>query len=99
MLIGLLNCLVLLTTPSLSRTYGFIKFQQRHMLRGINIYGESGSVDVEAMNKALPGVNKVIAEYALCDVYNMDETGKFCLLYFQLKPSLTKFTLQDYTTA
>uniref|UniRef100_M4B6R0 DDE-1 domain-containing protein n=1 Tax=Hyaloperonospora arabidopsidis (strain Emoy2) TaxID=559515 RepID=M4B6R0_HYAAE len=28
------------------------------MLRGINIYGESGSVDVEAMNKALPDVKK-----------------------------------------
>uniref|UniRef100_M4BR68 HTH CENPB-type domain-containing protein n=1 Tax=Hyaloperonospora arabidopsidis (strain Emoy2) TaxID=559515 RepID=M4BR68_HYAAE len=38
------------------------KFQQRHMLRAINIYGESGSVDVEAMNKALPDVKKVIAE-------------------------------------
>ena len=46
------------------------------------VYGESGSVDVEAMNIALPDVKKIIAEYALCDVYNMDETGKFYLLYF-----------------
>ena len=52
------------------------------MLRAINIYGESDSVYVEAMNKALPYVKKVIAESALCDVYNMDETGKLCLLYF-----------------
>ena len=58
------------------------KFQQRHMLRAISIYDESGSVDVEVINKTLPGVKKVIAEYALCDIYNTDETGKFCLLYF-----------------
>ena len=64
-------------------SHGWIhKFQQRHMLRAINIYSESGSVDVEAMNKVLPDVKKVIAEYALCDVYSMDETGTFCLLYF-----------------
>ena len=66
------------------------------MLSDVNIYGESGSVDVEAIYKVLPGVKKVIAEYALCDVYNMDETGKFCLLNFLLKPSLTKINLQDY---
>uniref|UniRef100_A0AAV1VCH8 Uncharacterized protein n=1 Tax=Peronospora matthiolae TaxID=2874970 RepID=A0AAV1VCH8_9STRA len=45
------------------------------MLRAINIYGERVSVDVEAMSKPLPDVKKVIAEYALCDVYNMDDTG------------------------
>uniref|UniRef100_M4BVD3 Uncharacterized protein n=1 Tax=Hyaloperonospora arabidopsidis (strain Emoy2) TaxID=559515 RepID=M4BVD3_HYAAE len=32
------------------------------MLRAINIYGESGSVDVDAMNKSLPDVKKVIAD-------------------------------------
>uniref|UniRef100_M4BZE0 Uncharacterized protein n=1 Tax=Hyaloperonospora arabidopsidis (strain Emoy2) TaxID=559515 RepID=M4BZE0_HYAAE len=32
------------------------------MLRAINIYGESGSVDVEAMNKALSDVKKVIVD-------------------------------------
>ena len=52
------------------------------MLRAINIYGESGSVEVDSMNKSLPDVKKAIAEYALCDVYNMDETSKFCSLYF-----------------
>ena len=75
----------LLGTPddAITFSHGWLhKFQQRHMLRAINFYGESGSVDVEAMNKALPDVKKVIAEYALCDVYNMDETGKFCLLCF-----------------
>ena len=74
----------LLGTPddSITFSHGWLhKFQQRHMLRAINIYGESGSVDVEAMNKALSDVKKVIAEYALCGVYNIDETGKFCLLY------------------
>ena len=68
------------------------------MLRAINIYGESGSVDVEAMNKVLPSVKKVIAEYALCDVYNMDETGKFCLL-FPIETESDKINLQEYTTA
>ena len=58
---------------AITLSHGWLhKFQQRHMLRAINIYGESGSVDVEVMNKALPGVNQVLAEYALCDVYNMN---------------------------
>ena len=60
------------------------------MLRAISIYGESGSVDAEPMNKSLSGVKKVISEYALCDGYNMDEIGKFCLSYYLLKSSLTK---------
>uniref|UniRef100_M4BEP7 HTH CENPB-type domain-containing protein n=1 Tax=Hyaloperonospora arabidopsidis (strain Emoy2) TaxID=559515 RepID=M4BEP7_HYAAE len=61
----------LLGTPddAITFSHGWIhKFQQRHMLRAINIYGESDSVDVEAMNKALPDVKKVLAECALCDV-------------------------------
>uniref|UniRef100_M4BTI3 HTH CENPB-type domain-containing protein n=1 Tax=Hyaloperonospora arabidopsidis (strain Emoy2) TaxID=559515 RepID=M4BTI3_HYAAE len=51
----------LLGTPddAITFSHGWLrKFQQRHMLRAINIYGESGSVDVEAMNKALPDVKK-----------------------------------------
>uniref|UniRef100_M4B8V7 HTH CENPB-type domain-containing protein n=1 Tax=Hyaloperonospora arabidopsidis (strain Emoy2) TaxID=559515 RepID=M4B8V7_HYAAE len=51
----------LLGTPddAITFSHGWLhKFQQCHMLRAINIYGESGSVDVEAMNKALPDVKK-----------------------------------------
>ena len=47
------------------------------MLRAIDIHGERGLVDLKAMNKALPVEKKVITEYALCELYNMDETGKF----------------------
>ena len=75
----------LLSTPDDAITFShkwLHKFQQYHMLRAINIYSESGSVDVKAMNKSLLGLKKVIAEYALCDVYNMDDSGSFCLKYF-----------------
>ena len=68
------------------------------MLRAINIYGESRSVDVKAKNKSLSGVKNVIAEYAMCDVYNKNEIRKFGWLYIELKPRLTKLNLQDYTT-
>uniref|UniRef100_M4B1X8 HTH CENPB-type domain-containing protein n=1 Tax=Hyaloperonospora arabidopsidis (strain Emoy2) TaxID=559515 RepID=M4B1X8_HYAAE len=51
----------LLGTPddAITFSHGWLhKFQQHHMLRAINIYRESGSVDVEAMSKALPDVKK-----------------------------------------
>ena len=92
----------LLGTPddAITFSHGWLhKFRQHHMLRAINIYGESGSVDVEAMNKALHGVKKVIAEYALCDVYNMDETCMFGFAFvLDILPLLTQFS-QDFFTA
>ena len=47
-----------------------IKFSngwQRHKLRAI--HGESGLIDVEALNEALPQLKTVIAGYSLRDVY------------------------------
>ena len=64
-----------LGTPddAITFSHGWLqKFQQCHKLRAIRIHGESGSVDLEALNKALPDLKKVIAEHALCDIYNMD---------------------------
>uniref|UniRef100_A0AAV1TD16 HTH CENPB-type domain-containing protein n=1 Tax=Peronospora matthiolae TaxID=2874970 RepID=A0AAV1TD16_9STRA len=47
----------LLGTPddAITISHGWLhKFQQLRMLRALNTYVESGSVDMEAMNKGLP---------------------------------------------
>ena len=59
-----------------------IKFSngwQRHKLRAI--HGESGLIDVEALNEALPELKTVIAGNSLRDVYYVDETGKFGFIF------------------
>lgn len=52
------------------------KFQQRHKLRSFKLHGEGGSVDLSALEAALPDLKREIAKYSPEDVYNMDETGK-----------------------
>jgi hypothetical protein len=39
--------------------------------------GESGSIDMNAVNLALPGIRQLMDQYAWKDIYNMDETGFF----------------------
>ena len=71
----------LLQLPESQRTSfsdGWLKkFLARHELRSIKMQGESGSADVEAIEKALPDLQETMSRYQLCDVFNMDETGLF----------------------
>lgn len=60
-------------------------FCRRNRLRKIKMYGESGSVDDEAVDIALPDLRSKVTDYALCDVFNFDETG----LFYQLAPDRT----------
>lgn len=61
------------------------KFLLRHKLASVMMSGESGSVDQEVVQAALPSLQRRIAEFDPNDVYNMDETG----LYYCLAPNRT----------
>uniref|UniRef100_A0AAV1U2V9 HTH CENPB-type domain-containing protein n=1 Tax=Peronospora matthiolae TaxID=2874970 RepID=A0AAV1U2V9_9STRA len=63
---------------SIKVAHGWLyKFQQRHKLRAVRIYGESGPADVAGLEAALPELQVAVAKFSPRDVYNMDETGKF----------------------
>jgi hypothetical protein len=53
------------------------KFQDRHNIRSLRVYGESGSVNMEELERALPGIRDKLRGFSLRDIYNMDETGLF----------------------
>ena len=53
------------------------KFTIRHGFMKYRCHGESGSVNMEIVRASLPMLQLKIAQYAPCDVYNMDETGLF----------------------
>jgi hypothetical protein len=52
-------------------------FKLRHGMKSFRRFGESGSVDMNAVNLALPGIRQLLDQYAWKDIYNMDETGLF----------------------
>jgi len=51
------------------------KFKDRHMIKSFRRFGESGTLDMEAVGTALPDICVVVDAYAKKDVFNMDETG------------------------
>jgi hypothetical protein len=57
---------------------GWLKaFKLRHGIKSFCPFGESGSIDMNAVNLALPGICQLLDQYAWKDIYNMDETGLF----------------------
>jgi hypothetical protein len=50
-------------------------FKLRHKIKSFYCFGESGSVDMNAINLALPRICQLLDQYAWKDIYNMDETG------------------------
>jgi len=52
-------------------------FKLRHGIKSFHRFGESGSVDMNAVNLALPGIRQLLDQYAWKDIYNMDEIGLF----------------------
>ncbi|XP_074328479.1 CENP-B homolog protein 2-like [Apium graveolens] len=57
---------------------GWLKrFEQRHGIKSFRHFGESGTVDVQAVEDVIPSLKNVLDQYDWKDIYNMDETGLF----------------------
>jgi hypothetical protein len=52
-------------------------FKLHHGIKSFRHFGESGSVDMNVVNLALPGICQLLDQYAWNDIYNMDEIGLF----------------------
>ncbi len=52
-------------------------FKLRHGIKFFLRFGESGSVDMNAINLALPRIRQLLDQYAWKDIYNMDEIDLF----------------------
>lgn len=52
-------------------------FKKRHGIRQYQRFGESGEVDMAYVESERPKIRKILDQYELCDIYNMDETGFF----------------------
>jgi len=53
------------------------KFKQRHQIWSHRRFGESGASDTEIIEESLPRIHTIMDQYALADIYNMDETRLF----------------------
>lgn len=53
------------------------KIKNRHGIRMHRRLGESGYVDIEALEESLPGIRSRLDQYSVADIYNLDETGLF----------------------
>jgi hypothetical protein len=53
------------------------KFKQRHQIWSHRRFGESGVADTEIIEESLPRIRTILDQYALADIYNIDETGLF----------------------
>ncbi|XP_074325951.1 CENP-B homolog protein 2-like [Apium graveolens] len=53
------------------------KFKLKHGIKSFRRFGESGSVDVQDMEKKLESIREKINQFPMKDVFNMDETGLF----------------------
>jgi hypothetical protein len=52
-------------------------FKSRHGIKSYRRFDESGSVDMVALANTLLAIRDVLDQYALKDIYNMDETRLF----------------------
>ncbi len=53
------------------------KFKQRHQIRSHRRFGKSGAANMEIIEESLPHIRIILDQYALADIYNMDETRLF----------------------
>jgi hypothetical protein len=53
------------------------KFKQRHQIRSHHRFDENGVADTEIIEESLPRIRTILDQYALVDIYNMDETRFF----------------------
>lgn len=50
------------------------RFKHRHGIKSFRRFGESGTVDMQAVEDAIPILRNVLDQYEWKDIYNMDET-------------------------
>ena len=63
-------------------------FKDRHEIKSIRRFVESGSVDMTLIGKSLPDIRETLDKYEWKDIYNMDETG----LFYRLQVSWYKWS-------
>lgn len=66
------------------------RFKKRHGIAKIKLHGEDALADVDAAAVAIPELNRLLAQYHLQDIYNMDETA----LFYRLEPDTTLATMR-----
>lgn len=75
-----------LNDESLQFSNGWLSsFCKRNHFRHFQSHGESGDAQMENTEEKLAQIKERIAQYELCDVYNMDETG----LFYNMAPDKT----------
>ena len=63
------------------------KFKKWYNIRQINKVGEANSTPLEMLEEERKNLQEIIEQYNLCDVYNVDEIGKYNLkliVYFTI---------------
>ena len=67
-----------LDTPDFNFSNGWLdRFKRRHNIKSFRRFGESGSVDMQRIEEALPRLRAELDQFEWRDIYNMDETGLF----------------------
>ncbi|CAG8835444.1 16359_t:CDS:2, partial [Cetraspora pellucida] len=64
-------------------------FKKWHGIAKIKLHKEDASADVDAATAAILKLNRLLEQYHLQDIYNMDETT----LFYQLEPDTTLATM------
>ncbi|KAK1562050.1 hypothetical protein Q3G72_005338 [Acer saccharum] len=66
------------TNPEFNFSSGWLdRFKARHGIKSYRRFRESGSVVMENIEIALPGIRAKLNQFHWKDIYNMDETGLF----------------------
>ncbi|XP_022880803.1 CENP-B homolog protein 2-like [Olea europaea var. sylvestris] len=66
------------TNPEFSFSSGWLEcFKARYRIKSYRHFGESGSVIMENIENALPGIRSKLVQFQLKDIYNMNETELF----------------------
>ena len=69
------------------------KFKKRYNIRQINKAREANSASLETLEEEHKILQEIIEQYDLCDVYNVDETGK----YIKINTILFFFFTKNFT--
>lgn len=56
-------------------------FTSRHALRSVSLHGEAGSASALNLSEDISKLRENLRDYALSNIYNMDETGLFYRLF------------------
>ena len=66
------------------------RFKSRHGIKMHRRFEESGSVDVDVVERSLESIREKLNQFSMKDVFNMDETG----LFYTLQPDHSLATKQ-----